>query len=189
MPLTNPASGYRSQGPLLTSGTWLNVAPVPTGATVTFSVNSGRIHQVPFFIPRPYTIGKFWLNVTGTAAGNARLGIYNLNQETGALLTLVVQTTANIDVSSTGIKSGTCTATVLAPGFYSMASFFSSTPTITGGAPTLTLPIFGYSTAAFTRTAMQYRALAFTSLPSDETGQSYTDSTSANIPLIGFTTS
>lgn len=170
------------------AGAYINIAALFVSATNTFAVTANRLYGVPFYLPRPYTVGKFWCNITGSAAGNAQLGIYNLDQDLATITTLAVKTTANVDVSSTGVKSGACTATPLIAGWYLLAAQFSGTPTVTGVAANNLLSNFGFLSASFTKGLGAYRDVGSFGLPADETGQTYTNAAGINLPIIGYST-
>lgn len=188
MPIYSPAIPRAPIAPLTSgAGTFINIPHMFSAATNTFAVTTNRLYVVPFFMPRHYVVGKFWCNVTATAAGNAQMGIYNMDQDLATIGTLLVKTTANVDVSGTGVKSGACTSTTVAPGWYFLAAQFSSTPTVTGIGANNLQNYTGFLSATFAKVTSQYRVPSF-GLPADETGQTYTEAGSANFPIIGYST-
>ncbi|MCK1668661.1 collagen-like protein [Bradyrhizobium sp. 153] len=90
----------------------------------TLSLASNRAYVVPVRITRPTRITGFRMSVnTAGTAGNARFMIYKLGQRTADGLSdsgdLVTSSSALSNAfGSTGGKSGTLAATVLAPGYY-----------------------------------------------------------------------
>ncbi len=99
------------------------------GGTSSMSVALNTLYAVPFLCEERRTFDRIGIRVAGTAAGNARLGIYNsgadglpssLLLDSGQLAT----STINTDVTATISQE------LQAQTLYWLAAVFSSTPTV-----------------------------------------------------------
>lgn len=92
----------------------------------TLQVTADILYCRPFIVTSTAAFTRIGLEVTATAAGNARMGIYNWAN--GVATTLVVDL-GTVDASGTGEKEVTISQT-LAPGIYGIAVVFDNTPTV-----------------------------------------------------------
>lgn len=98
----------------------------PLKSMTTNVVATGAIYVTYVYVPRRCTLAALGFNVTTGAAGNGRLGLYKVANNT--LTTLVVQT-GDISTASTGVKEGSVSVQIDS-GVYALVAEFSGTPTI-----------------------------------------------------------
>ena len=150
-------------------------------AAVAGTVTANRLSMVPIVLPA-FTATRISVRVsTGVAATNVRYGIYN-SADDGSPTTLLADcgtttTTSNADAPITISQS-------IAGGIYWLACVFDGAPGImcsngnSGG--------LGRDSTSSTVTNIlgYYRSFTYGTLPSDETGQTYTNLTGAVCPVI-----
>lgn len=95
----------------------------------TGSTASGWIVLTALVVPRTVSFDRIGINVTGAAAGVARLGIYNADPTTLEPTTLLLDA-GSVDTSTIGSKEITIAQT-LSAGVYWLAYIGSAAPTIT----------------------------------------------------------
>jgi len=84
----------------------------------TFTLSAGRVYYLPFVVGKRTTFTRIGINVTtGSAASQARLGIYRM--ESGVPTSRILDAGV-VDTATTGEKEITITQD-LAPGFYCLA--------------------------------------------------------------------
>lgn len=89
-------------------------------------VATSVIYVTYVYVPRRCVMSGLGFNVTTAAAGNGRLGLYKVANNT--VTTLVVQT-GDISTATTGAKEGTI-STQIDSGVYALVAEFSGTPSI-----------------------------------------------------------
>ena len=100
----------------------------PAAAVTTFALTANRLYYFPFFCPDSTTFTRIGINVTSTAAGNARLGIYaNSN---GVPSGAPILDAGTVDVSTTGEKE-IVISQALGVGWYWLAIVSDVAPTLT----------------------------------------------------------
>lgn len=141
-----------------------------------------RLYQSFFTVPYRRTFTQLAMGVSATGGTVARLGIYNVNS-VGQPTTLILDA-GTVDTSAgTGNKT-IAISQVLDPGLYSFAYLGDGTPTIAMWADTFHGPMF-FNGGTFSAVRGIYRSLTYTTLPSDESAQSYTNNGSGH-PAIGI---
>lgn len=141
------------------------VLPAATQALVAL-----RCYYAPFLLRCGGAVQSLSINVTTLASANARAAIYACNHlgYPGAKL---CEVPSNLDVSTTGVKTGTLSSALrLPPGWYFAAMASDGTPTVTaysssqtatmGGAP------FGFASGSVTPVDYRYETLGSLSMPS-----------------------
>lgn len=167
-------------GPTVTrADTSIYYNPLAIGAISPLAVSANVLVAYPLFIARAVSITKLGFQVTTLASGNARVGLYNdVNGQPG---TLVVESGA-LSVSTTGVKEATVASTPLVPGLYWIAFVTDVAPSVNCHAATNVVPVIGRDTSRNIISGLS-RSFTYAAMPSDETAQTYANSTAAMLSL------
>jgi hypothetical protein len=156
---------------------------------------ANQLSMIPIWVPRTRTYTTYALIVTILAGtSGVRLGLYNANSSLQPT-TKIDEATAVIDTSTgtgvIGLKTVAFgTSQSLSPGMYFLASLSDGAPTVYRMSNS-TSPALGIRFAASTTSfnGGKFRAgVTYTTLPADETAQTYTSQASAGsgLPLAGI---
>lgn len=163
---------YRN-APQDVSGRYYDTRNVLGGRITSVGVNNNQLYGYPFYVgPTGFPADRISIDVTGSAAGNARLGVYAMhatNFEPGALLL----DAGTVSVSTTGVKTITIAQTFTAePPHYLiwLALLTDVIPTIEAMEQGSILPFMGLSEASpiysgFSKIPQTYGALPSTFSP------------------------
>jgi hypothetical protein len=138
------------------------------------------LYVVPIYIARGGTVTRIGINLAGSSAGNARLGIYsNTNARPGTR----ILDAGTVDTGSTGDKEVTISQALLSNTWYWLAYVASSTPNVR---TVQQAGICGYGviTGALSASMNITRAFTYAALPADESAQTYTLGNGVNPPMI-----
>jgi hypothetical protein len=178
------------QIPYFTNSEVYLVPPISTVNTLALTAN--RLYLIPFWVPYRRAFTTLACMVTAFAAGNARMGVYNANQQSGQPTTLVAEGASAIDTgTSNGIRTATISQT-LNPGMYYFALISDATATVraaNAGAYSATGAVI-VSTTLNTGLGM-YRAVTYDTLTnigdqSAQTGWTMSAAAGGATPIIGI---
>lgn len=158
------------------------------------TVTGNRLYMIPIIVPRRRTYSTYAINVTTLSASTIiRLGLYNCNSS--------FQPTTKLDEAAATVDTSTGTGAVavvtkafgvnqdLKPGAYFLAAVSDGGPSVTR-VGTSNNPIAGlrFSGTSITLNAGKYRDAGASTLPSDESAQTYTTAAGGAVqfPLVGI---
>jgi hypothetical protein len=135
-------------------------APVATGNTVV-----GIVYYTAIEVSRQITVDALVFNVSTLSAGNAILGVYT--SDTNGLPNQLIAQTGQVSTLTAGIKTATLIGgnITLIPGWYYIASVFSISTGVTGGASSTPVHLVGHFTFPTGNTGQYSGTLAFGTLP------------------------
>lgn len=155
---------------------------------------ANRIYMIPVSVPRRRTYSTYVLNLT-TLAGTSiiRMGLYSYNasgQPTAKLDEASATVDASTGTGSTGIKTLSFTSNQdLRPGPHFIGVVTDGVPQVTRY-NTSNNPISGmrFASATVSANGAKYRDAGASTLPSDESAQSYTTMATGvvQVPLVGI---
>lgn len=181
-----------SPHPGYVSGRWYNPERIPN-TTNGLNPGAGSIRLYPAFIPQTITVTQLGTRVNTLGTGNWQAAIYAMgaNNMPGAL----IASTGSMSTGAAGIVSSNLSGgnVVLKPGWYWFASNCdNATAILTSLTTSINISQIIGSTSQFNASgsgpAIAGIALAqtFGTWPVDLTGQTYTDATATNIPLVSM---
>lgn len=98
-------------------------------ANTTLAAVADRLYAVPFLLTHNRPIAQLCVSIsTAAAAKKIRLGMYSIGAN--GLPDKLIAQTADIDASSTGLKSSSISAGRVKPGWYYMSLISDGTPTV-----------------------------------------------------------
>ncbi len=153
---------------------------------------ANRLYMTPVFVSRRKQFTTYGIVVTVLSASTGvRLGLYNCNQETWQPTTKLDEAVSVVDTSTgtgsvTRVTKAFTANQTLNPGWYMLASLSDGAPAVirfSGGNPRVGM---NFSTTAAQQLAGVYRdAVTYTTLPADESAQSYALGNVA-MPVVGI---
>lgn len=171
-------------GPQDVSTQYYNVSNAICGTFSTGAITANRLYAVPFYVgPGGFAADRIGVNVTASAAGNARLGVYAIHA-TSFLPDALLLDAGTVDVSTTGFKSITISQTFTAnPPYYLvwLALVSDVAPTITSFANTV--PIFGGLISGPFNYGSLYQSHTYAALPSPFSSSTFISSLSPALTL------
>lgn len=100
---------------------------IPIGASATnASLSNNTMYLAPFIPAQTFTISDFKINVTVLGTGNYRILLYS-HSDTNGLPDVLLYESADLSVTTTGIKTATTTQTFTAGTTYWLGVYGSST--------------------------------------------------------------
>jgi hypothetical protein len=164
---------------------------VPMSAVGTVTISANRLYLHPVWVPYRKAFTTLACVVSTLTAGNARMGVFNSNQQTGQPTTLVAEGAAAIDTSTTGTKTATISQT-LNPGMYYLAYIGDATPTLRANNATGfgAMGVVMTGTSLITNSGM-FRTVTYDTLTTigdqtAQTGWTMQGAATAAMPVIGI---
>lgn len=166
-----------------------------SSATSSGAMTANRIGMTPIYVPRTRQYTTYAVVLTATAGTSIiRVGLYSTVTPNGYL-----QPNAKLDEGATTIDASTATGSTglktvaftanqtLKPGWYFLASVSDGTPSVQRTSSAIGLGA-RFSGSGVTMSGAKYRDAGASTLPSDESAQTYTSSASAGtaLPLVGI---
>jgi hypothetical protein len=155
-------------------------ANVVSNAFGTIGGTANRLHVYPFIPVQSITSASLYINVTALAAGsNAQIVIYSSLSDFPNTL---IYSSANLDCSTTGVKTATTTQTFTAGTTYWIGLHSSSNPTYTGINNNSLIPAFNNGG---TTVSSVYATTTFGTPPTTFPSSNIFQNTA--VPLVGIT--
>jgi hypothetical protein len=153
----------------------------PAGAAVV----ANTIVALPLFIPKSYTLAKLAVRVTTLSAGqNIRVALY-VDSGAGKPGLLVAESGA-LSTASTGLKEGSISAAGSAGLHWLCYVCSSAVPAVSSFTNTQIDNLLGLDSTSLARITRLERAFTYAAFPADESAQTYSNSTSAQVPALMF---
>jgi hypothetical protein len=185
-PITPSPTGW--QVPYYADSNIYLTSPVHGTVSSTATMVADRLWMTPVFVPARRSFTTMAIIVTTLAAGNCRLGVYNMNT-VAQPTTLITEAATPATTGSTGVRTATISAT-LNPGWYYLAANFDATPIVVAQAATLVSAGGTYFTASSLRSYYGlFRADTYAAMEADESGNTFTHPSTGpttTLPIIGI---
>jgi hypothetical protein len=129
VPISGGSGGFNAPLKFGSGGIYSNIPIGAPGNTQALTANT--IFLMPFIPANSFTTSNLFINVTTLSAGsNARILIYS-HSSTNGLPNTKLYESANLDCSTSGIKTVTTTQTFTAGTIYWLGIYSNGTPTLT----------------------------------------------------------
>lgn len=165
----------------------------PHSGAAAGALTANRIYMTPIWVPRTRTYSGYGVVLTTTAGTSIiRVGLYNCNSSLQPT-TKIDEGAATIDASAatgvTGLKTVAFGANQsLTPGLYFLACVTDGTPQVMRLPAGSAIGPFGMrlSTGAVTTNSGKHRDAGASTLPADETAQTYAIQAGNGYPVVGI---
>lgn len=137
----------------------------------------------PIFVGHSFTANRIGINVVSGAAGAARLGVYAPRSDSDPDPGLLILDAGTIDTSTTGVKEITISQ-AFTPGLYLLALVGNATVSYQSAGATGGSVIWGSTRFQTHISWSRSRSFTYAALPSDESAQTYTQSSNQMLSLF-----